>query len=480
MPSARRPATRTGCSCFTTGAGPTSSDLLRLADVLDPERRLLVVTPRAPLRVAGSPGFHWYLVPRVGYPDPETFAAARHALAELHDELWEATGLTPERTVLGGFSMGCVMSYALGLDAARPAPAAILAFSGFIPTVPGWEPDIEARRGLPVLVAHGRQRPCDRGRVRTCGGRAAAGGRARGRLPRVRRRAPDRPLATSRSASGRAGGDASAVQRIRLRARQRSLVSVTANGSRTEVGAQPARADRRRGLRRHRAAIELRRHGIEDVTILEKAPRSRRHLVLQHLPGRGVRRARATSTRSPTPSAATGRGCARPQQEIHDYLHEVARALRRRSARAHRRRRSPPAAGTRPPRRWTVETAEGERYEADALVLATGQLHQPHVPLIAGRERLRRAQLPLRRLGPRLPARAASASASSAPAPAPSSSCPRSLARSPALTVFQRTGNWFLPRKNRPYPALRADGLRTRSRACRRCAGASSSSTASR
>jgi len=141
------------------GRGTDEQDLLRLADVLDPQRRLLVVTPRAPLRVPGSPGFHWYLVPRVGYPDPETFAAARQELAELHDALWEATGLTPERTVLGGFSMGCVMSYALGLDAARPAPAAILAFSGFIPTVPGWEPDIEERRGLPVLVAHGRQDP---------------------------------------------------------------------------------------------------------------------------------------------------------------------------------------------------------------------------------------------------------------------------------------------------------------------------------
>ena len=44
-----------------------------------------MVTPRAPLTLPGSPGYHWYLVPRVGYPDPETFEAARAALAELHD-----------------------------------------------------------------------------------------------------------------------------------------------------------------------------------------------------------------------------------------------------------------------------------------------------------------------------------------------------------------------------------------------------------
>jgi len=141
------------------GRGTDEQDLLRLADLIDPGQRLNVVSPRAPLTVPGSPGYHWYLVPRVGYPDPETFAAARTALAELHDELWERTGLTPAQTVLGGFSMGCVMSYATGLDAERPRPAGILAFSGFIPTVPGWEPDVAERAGLGAQISHGRQDP---------------------------------------------------------------------------------------------------------------------------------------------------------------------------------------------------------------------------------------------------------------------------------------------------------------------------------
>jgi len=141
------------------GRGTDEHDLLRMADLIDPRRRLTVVTPRAPLTVPGSPGYHWYLVPRVGHPDPETFAAARAALAELHDELWERTGLTAAQTVLGGFSMGCVMSYATGLDAERPRPAGILAFSGFIPAVPGWEPDLAERPGLAVQISHGRQDP---------------------------------------------------------------------------------------------------------------------------------------------------------------------------------------------------------------------------------------------------------------------------------------------------------------------------------
>jgi phospholipase/carboxylesterase len=141
------------------GRGTSERDLLPLADALDHEQAMYVVAPRAPLQFPGAPGFHWYAVPRVGYPDPETFAASYRALAELHDELWQRTGLGPDRTVLGGFSMGTVMSYALGLGPDRPAPAGILAFSGFIPTVEGWQPSFADRPDTRVLVSHGRNDP---------------------------------------------------------------------------------------------------------------------------------------------------------------------------------------------------------------------------------------------------------------------------------------------------------------------------------
>jgi phospholipase/carboxylesterase len=149
----------TGILVLHHGRGTSENDLLPLADVLDPERRLHVVAPRAPLQLRGSQGYHWYLVPRVGYPDPTTFHAAFAALATLHDELWERTGLGPDSTVLGGFSMGTVMSYALGLAGARPAPAGILAFSGFIPTVERWKPELADRQRTRVLIAHGRRDP---------------------------------------------------------------------------------------------------------------------------------------------------------------------------------------------------------------------------------------------------------------------------------------------------------------------------------
>jgi phospholipase/carboxylesterase len=141
------------------GRGTDESDLLGLGEALDPRRRLALVAPRAPLRLSGAPGYHWYLVPRVGYPDPDTFHAAYRRLAAFHDELWTRIGLGPERTVLGGFSMGSVMSYALGLGSDRPPPAGILAFSGFIPTVEGWTPDLQGRRALRVFIAHGRLDP---------------------------------------------------------------------------------------------------------------------------------------------------------------------------------------------------------------------------------------------------------------------------------------------------------------------------------
>jgi phospholipase/carboxylesterase len=141
------------------GRGTDEMDLLGLADLLDPPRRLHVAAPRAPLTLPGWPGYHWYMVPRVGYPDGVTFHTSFDKLAKVHDDLWQRTGIGPERTVLGGFSMGAVMSYSLGLNGRRPAPAGILAFSGFVPTVADWEPDLATRSGTRAFIAHGRNDP---------------------------------------------------------------------------------------------------------------------------------------------------------------------------------------------------------------------------------------------------------------------------------------------------------------------------------
>lgn len=143
-----------GALVLLHGRGTDESDLFPLLDALDPEGRLIGVTPRAPLSLPPG-GYHWYVVPRVGYPDPETFFAAYSLLSDWLAALPAELGVPWGQTVLGGFSMGAVMSYALGLGPQRESPAGVCAMSGFIPTVPGFELDLEGRASYPVAITHG-------------------------------------------------------------------------------------------------------------------------------------------------------------------------------------------------------------------------------------------------------------------------------------------------------------------------------------
>ncbi len=147
-----------GALVLLHGRGADENDLVPFLDLLDPRRRLVGITPGGPLHLPPG-GRHWYAVPRVGYPDPQSFAETYATLTAFVDAIPEATGVGWDRIVLGGFSQGTVMSYALGLGTGRPVPAGIVAMSGFVPTVPGWEPDLASRAALPVWIAHGRNDP---------------------------------------------------------------------------------------------------------------------------------------------------------------------------------------------------------------------------------------------------------------------------------------------------------------------------------
>ena len=139
------------------GRGADERDLFPLLDLLDPERRLLGVTPRGPLHLPPG-GAHWYAVREIGFPDPATFDETFARAAAWLDSLAESSGIAPERTILGGFSQGAVMTYAVGLGSGRPRPAALLALSGFVPTVPGFELDLSPP--LPrVSIGHGALDP---------------------------------------------------------------------------------------------------------------------------------------------------------------------------------------------------------------------------------------------------------------------------------------------------------------------------------
>jgi phospholipase/carboxylesterase len=144
-----------GALILMHGRGVDQFDLAPLLDILDPERRLLGIAPGGPITDIPPGGRHWYAVHRVGFPDPATFQLTYRQLTAFLDGLLAEHGIGWEQTILGGFSQGAVMAYACGLGKGRPRPAGILALSGFLPEVDGWDPDPQTARDLPVLIAHG-------------------------------------------------------------------------------------------------------------------------------------------------------------------------------------------------------------------------------------------------------------------------------------------------------------------------------------
>ena len=130
------------------GRGADERDLHPLLDALDPERRLVGITPRGPLSLPPG-GAHWYRLAGIPTPDPTTFWSSFELLSAWIDELQRPL-------VLGGFSQGAVMSWALGLGrGAVHRPAAILAFSGFMPVVEGLDLDVSHLEKYPVGIGHG-------------------------------------------------------------------------------------------------------------------------------------------------------------------------------------------------------------------------------------------------------------------------------------------------------------------------------------
>ena len=137
------------------GRGTDEGDLMPLIEELDPERRLLGLTPGAPITDIPPGGRHWYSIVEVGRPDEETFLASIEVLTGFLDAFLRERGLRWEQTVIGGFSQGAGMSYSVALGTGRPRCAGILGMSGFMPTVRGWRIDIRAKKGMSAYITHG-------------------------------------------------------------------------------------------------------------------------------------------------------------------------------------------------------------------------------------------------------------------------------------------------------------------------------------
>jgi cation diffusion facilitator CzcD-associated flavoprotein CzcO len=195
------------------------------------------------------------------------------------------------------------------------------------------------------------------------------------------------------------------------------------------------------------AAIELRRHGFSDVTLLERADGPGGTWRDNDYPGCAC----DVPSQLYSFSYATRRDWPRlcsPQAEILGYLEKVAaehgidRLLETGVDVVSCRWNS--AASS-----WTVSSANGRRWEADALILATGQLHQPAVPAIPGRFdgpsfHSARWDHSVDLRGRRVAVIGTGASAVQF--------VPEVARDAERLYVFQRTGNWFMPRRNRAYP----------------------------
>lgn len=142
------------------GYGADGNDLLGLADPLGQHMPDTVfVAPDAPNKCSGNPfGFEWFPIPWLDGSTEEAAKAGMDASAlDLNaflDETMKAEGVTPQETILLGFSQGTMMSLHVAPRRAEPF-AGVVGFSGRL-----LEPETlksETISRPPVLLIHGDQ-----------------------------------------------------------------------------------------------------------------------------------------------------------------------------------------------------------------------------------------------------------------------------------------------------------------------------------
>jgi cation diffusion facilitator CzcD-associated flavoprotein CzcO len=198
-------------------------------------------------------------------------------------------------------------------------------------------------------------------------------------------------------------------------------------------------------------AIELQRHGFAEVTLLDQAPALGGTWFYNNYPGAACDVPSHLYSLSYAQRRDWSRLCS-PQEEILAYINEVARDYGI-DRRFEPNTRVTACRWSDEDRVWTVTAEDGRSWSAGAIVIATGQLNQPSVPRIEGTDAFTGHSFHSARWdhdydlrGKRVAVIGTGASAVQF--------VPEIAEQAAALTVFQRSGNWFLPRRNRPYPAL--------------------------
>jgi len=90
--------------------------------------------------------------------EPPGMPAARAAVHKLVQEVGERSALAVGRLVLGGFSQGAMIATDVALRL-EEAPAGLAILSGTLLLEDSWRKKAEARVGLKIFQAHGRQDP---------------------------------------------------------------------------------------------------------------------------------------------------------------------------------------------------------------------------------------------------------------------------------------------------------------------------------
>ena len=138
---------------FLHGRGSHEDDLLGLAPYLD--SRLFFISARATLDFPYG-GYTWYQMQQVGDPEPRTFAESYARLVAFLGNIRQGYPVDPKRLFLFGFSMGAVMSLALGLT--RPQEIrGVVAHSGYIPETAGLSLQTGHMDHTAIFVAHGTE-----------------------------------------------------------------------------------------------------------------------------------------------------------------------------------------------------------------------------------------------------------------------------------------------------------------------------------
>jgi phospholipase/carboxylesterase len=156
------------------GFGAPGEDLVPLFRQLTVPREVRFAFPAAPLDLSATlgPAYRggraWWMIDPKSLEEaqrgvrrdrshvvPEGLVEARTMVTELLGELGRLLSATPERTILGGFSQGAMVS----LDATLRLPhrlAGLCLMSGSIVAIDEWQPLLETQRGVPIVQSHGR------------------------------------------------------------------------------------------------------------------------------------------------------------------------------------------------------------------------------------------------------------------------------------------------------------------------------------